>query len=237
MRRTSGMSNEHLVRFFMVKGFTTRPILNRGQCKWRFINSKQPCHVDVFAAIHLTTISNFKVTLNPGQGVQNNGSGNVILPNRKVGDKLMKWVYEERNPIVINGRKIRLFRSKNRPGRGLKETLEKTPYLEPELEEKREEKLRRLDLGLYVDKLQFGIYYRLPDASPTSSRIFSNEYEISYRNKGAGLLWFEYDHKLIRIQVCHNLPHFRVCACFTEALPAGRQDDRRDWSECRHCLL
>ncbi|KAI0748499.1 RdRP-domain-containing protein [Daedaleopsis nitida] len=144
---------------------------------------------------------NFKVTLNAGQGVSNNGSGSIILPNRKIGDKLLRWVYEDRNPILINGRKARLFRTKNRPGRGLKETLEKTPYLEPELEEKREDKLRRLDMGLHVDKLQFGVYYRRPEDPPTASRIFSNEYEISHRDKGAGLLWFEYDHKLIRIQL------------------------------------
>ena len=159
--------------------------------------------------------SNFKVTLNPGRGgVQNNGSGVLILPNRKVGDKLLKWVYEERNPVLILGRKIRLFRTKERPSRGLKETLEKTPYLDPGLEEKREEKLRKLDLGLYVDKLQFGVFYRRPQDPMTASRIFSSEFEWSHRDKGAGLMWFEYDHKLIRIQVrmdSYQSSHF-VCS-------------------------
>ncbi len=145
--------------------------------------------------------SNFKITLNPGQGSRNNGTGSLILPHRKVGDRLMKWVYEERNPVLINGRKARLFRSKSKPGRGLKEQLEKTPYLSPDVEEKREEKLRKLDLGLHVDKLQFGVFYRRPEAPMTASRIFSNEYQISHRDKGAGLLWFDYDHKVIRIQV------------------------------------
>ncbi|KAI0647398.1 RdRP-domain-containing protein [Trametes meyenii] len=145
---------------------------------------------------------NFKVTLNPGiGGVRNNGSGSLILPNRKVGDKLLKRVYEEGKPVIVNGRRMRLFRAKKMPGRGLRETLEKTPYLEPDEEEKHEEKLCKLDLGLHVDKVQFGVFYRPPDAPMTSPRIFSNEYEISHRNKGAGLLWFEYDHKLIRIQV------------------------------------
>ncbi|RPD66474.1 RdRP-domain-containing protein [Lentinus tigrinus ALCF2SS1-7] len=144
---------------------------------------------------------NFKVTLNPGQGVQNNGTGSLILPHRKVGDKLLKWVYEEHHPVLVNGRRARLFRTKNRPGRGLKEQLEKTPYLEPDVEEKREEKLRRLDLGLHVDKLQFGIFYRRPEAPMTAGRIFSNEYQVSHRDKGAGLLWFDYDHKVIRIQL------------------------------------
>ncbi|TBU35633.1 RdRP-domain-containing protein [Dichomitus squalens] len=145
---------------------------------------------------------NFKVSLNPGRGgVQNNGSGELILPNRKLGDKLLKWVYEDHNPVLVLGRKIRLFRSKDRPSRGLKETLDKTPYLDPALEEKREEKLRKLDMGLHVDKLQFGVFYRRPQDPMTASRIFSSEFEWGHRNKGAGMMWFEYDHKLIRIQL------------------------------------
>lgn len=160
-------------------------------------------------SLQLTSRRNFKVTLNPGQGAQNNGTGSIILPNRKLGEKLLKWVYDDKHPVVINTRKLRLFRTKNRPGKGLKETLEKTPYLEPELEEKREEKLHRLDIGLHVDKLQFGIYYRRPEDPPTASRMFSNEYEISHQNKGAGLLWFEYDHKLIRIQVSSHSHRLR----------------------------
>ncbi|KAI0636634.1 RdRP-domain-containing protein [Trametes polyzona] len=145
---------------------------------------------------------NFKVTLNPGAGgVQNNGSGSLILPSRKIGDRLLRRVYEEGKHIVINGRKLRLFRSKRPPGRGLRETLEKTPYLEPDEEEKREDKLRRLDMGLHVEKVQFGVFYRKPQDPMTAPRVFSNEYEISHRDKGAGLLWFEYDHRLIRIQL------------------------------------
>ncbi|KAI0822735.1 RdRP-domain-containing protein [Trametes gibbosa] len=145
---------------------------------------------------------NFKVMLNPGAGgVQNNGSGSLILPSRKIGDRLLKRVYEEGKHIVINDRKLRLFRTKKPPRRGLTDTLEKTPYLEPDEEEKREDKLRRLDLGLHVDKVQFGVFYRSPQDPMTAPRIFSSEYEVSHRDKGAGLLWFEYDHKLIRIQL------------------------------------
>ena len=137
----------------------------------------------------------------PGQGAQNGGTGSLILPNRKIGDKLLKWAYEQQNAIYVGGRKIRLYRSKQKPGRGLKEQLEKTPYLAPELEEKREEKLCKLDRGWHVDKLQFGVFYRDPNTPMSASRMFSNEYEISHRDRGAGLLWIDYDHKMIRIQV------------------------------------
>lgn len=171
------------------------PIPRRDRCEYQHTSC-----LHVRGSDHILH-SNFKITLNPGQGAQNNGTGSLILPHRKIGDKLLQWVYEERHPVFINGRKTRLFRTKNRPGKGLKEQLEKTPYLEPDVEEKREEKLRKLDLGLHVDKLQFGVFYRRPEAPMTAGRIFSNEYEVSHRDKGAGLLWFDYDHKIIRIQV------------------------------------
>ena len=81
------------------------------------------------------------------------------------------------------------------------ETLDKTPYLPPEIEEEREQILDKLNVRLYVDKLQFGVFYRKAEDSMQASRRFSNEYELSYRNKSAGLLHIEHDHKLIRIRV------------------------------------
>lgn len=84
------------------------------------------------------------------------------------------------------------------------QTLEKTPYLPPEIEEEREEKLQKLDVGLHVDKLQFGIFYRQPGDPSESSRRFSNEYELSHNNRSAGLLQIEYDHKLIRIKASNR---------------------------------
>ena len=81
------------------------------------------------------------------------------------------------------------------------QSLEKTPYLPPEIEEEREEKMQKLNVGLHVDKVQFGVFYRIPGDSPKASRRFSNEYELSHRDRSAGFLQIEYDHKLIRIQV------------------------------------
>jgi len=97
-------------------------------------------------------------------------------------------------------------------GSSLIQILEKAPYLPPEIEE-REEKLRQLNISIHVDKMQFGVLYRPADATHTSGREFSNEFEISHQAKSAGILWFEYDHKLIRIQlgdsmtqtVAHNI--------------------------------
>ncbi|KAI0718290.1 RdRP-domain-containing protein [Fomitopsis betulina] len=96
---------------------------------------------------------------------------------------------------------MRFFRGKNRPRPNLTQILEKAPYLPPDIEEEREEKLRKLDTSIHVDRIQFGIFYRPAGAAPDAGREFSNEFEISHPERGAGILWFEYDHKLIRIQM------------------------------------
>ncbi|KAH9843166.1 RdRP-domain-containing protein [Rhodofomes roseus] len=151
--------------------------------------------------------ANFQVSLNEGpNGITHNGTGILSLGSRKLGDRFLRWLHnpglhESDIDVQLNGRKIRFFRSKNRPNHGLQQILEKAPYLPPEIEEEREDKLRQLDHSIHVDKIQFGIFYRPVDAKPTEGRAFSNEFEISHREKGAGILWFEYDHKLIRIQM------------------------------------
>lgn len=158
---------------------------------------------------------NFEVTLNKHKTVEarNDGTGSLILPDRKVGNKLIRQVRDGTQKIRVNGRKIYMNISQRKPDHRIKERLEKTLYLNPEIEEELEAKLEKLDVGLHVDKLQFGVYYRRPGDSFKSSRLFSNEYEISHRNKSAGLLQFEYTHKLIRIrlgdpmteQLAHNV--------------------------------
>ncbi|THG97697.1 hypothetical protein EW026_g4356 [Hermanssonia centrifuga] len=144
---------------------------------------------------------NFKVTLNRSQGVQNDGSGLLILPSRTVAQKLLKYVYGQGKAILVKDRKIHFQKSGRKPDPRTTETLEKTPYLDPEIEEEREAKLEKLDVGLHVDKLQIGVFYRMPEDPPNASRLFSNEFEFSHRHKGAGLLHIEYDHKLIRLQL------------------------------------
>ncbi|OCH86893.1 RdRP-domain-containing protein [Obba rivulosa] len=143
--------------------------------------------------------TNFKVILNPGRGgVQNNGSGKLILPTRKVGDKLLRWLRHPDHALLLNDKKMRLFRSEQKPAHWLKTTLEKTPYLPPEIEETKETILRKLDVAFHVDKVQFGVFFRTPGAT---SRSFSSEFEVSYSDRSAGILTFEYERKLIRIML------------------------------------
>ena len=147
------------------------------------------------------SLSNFKVELNAGiTPTRNNGTGKVTFPSPKVGEKFMKLVYGKKKAIRVNGHKVAFVKTKQVNHRLAKE-LDITPYLPPELEEEREHKLAQLDIAFHVDKVQFGVFYRDPKDPPQASRRFSTEYELSHRDRGAGRIWIEYSHKLIRIQV------------------------------------
>ncbi|KAL6305270.1 RdRP-domain-containing protein [Sparassis latifolia] len=157
---------------------------------------------------------NFKVTLNPGRhGINNNGSGLLVLPSRKIGDKFLRWLHGQGNTVHIKDHKLRFFKSRNKPAYGIAHVLDKTPYLPPEIEEEREDVLRKLNVGIYVSKVQFGVFYRRKGSPDNASRAFSEEFELSHENKSAGSLSFEYDHKLIRItlgntmteEIAHNI--------------------------------
>ncbi|CCM00004.1 uncharacterized protein FIBRA_02029 [Fibroporia radiculosa] len=150
--------------------------------------------------------ANFKITLNPGHGgVQNNGTGTMTLGSRKIGDKFLRWLRGDGNSVLLHDRKIRFFRGKHKPPLALTQILDKAPYLDPEIEEEREDKLRKLEVSFHIDKIQFGVFYRREGSQRGVSREFSNEYEISHVRQGAGILWFEYDHKLIRIQMGNTM--------------------------------
>ena len=89
---------------------------------------------------------------------------------------------------------MRFFRTKERPPYWLATTLEKTPYLPPEIEETKETILRKLDVAFHVDKVQFGTYFR--EKYP-GGRSFS----VEWQKQDVAWLKFEYDHKLIQIKV------------------------------------
>lgn len=144
--------------------------------------------------------SNFEVELKQGHGLRNDGTGILTLPDRQVGQKLVKLSRQRALSIEVKGKRVFCHISGKRPMRKKTEALDKTPYLPPEIEEEREQILEKLDVRLYVDKVQFGVFYRNADDSVQASRRFSNEYELSHKDKSAGILHIEYEHKLIRIK-------------------------------------
>ena len=151
---------------------------------------------------------NFQVqlNLNPAGGVRSDGTGTLTIPSEKLGNKFLDYVYN--TPLKIDKRKLKFFRKED-PEKWLALTLEKTPYVSPDLEEERDRKLRALDSRLRVDIVQFGIFYRpnypSKDGEPLQPRAFSIEWEGNYVKNSIGWLAFEYDHKLIRITVSLNL--------------------------------
>jgi RNA-dependent RNA polymerase len=147
-----------------------------------------------------------KLNLNPAGGVRSDGTGTLTIPSEKLGHKFLEYVYN--NPLKINKKRLKFFR-KEAPEKWLSLTLEKTPYVSPDLEEERDRKLRALDGRLRVDIVQFGIFYRpnypSTDSEPLQPRAFSIEWEGNYVKNSIGWLAFEYDHKLIRITVSLDL--------------------------------
>lgn len=142
---------------------------------------------------------------------RNDGTGVLVLPDSNIGQKLLRVVRTGPHQIRMNKKKLLLVRSSRKPDFRTKERLEKTLYLNPEIEEELEDKLRKLDVGLHVDKVQFGVYYREAGDTINNSRLFSVEHEVAYRERSAGILEFEYTHKLIRIRV--GIPVVRQVPC------------------------
>jgi RNA-dependent RNA polymerase len=146
---------------------------------------------------------NFKVKLNKSKagGVGNDGSGKLFLPSHKAGQAFLDW-FRNGGSIKIRGSKLKFFCCSGKPSisRGLKMELEKAPYIDPDIDEKRESVLYTLERQLRVDEVQFGVFYHPRTTGPPQHRIFSSEWYQSYESTAAWLK-FEYDHKLIRVQV------------------------------------
>lgn len=163
--------------------------------------------IDIYFSFHNNELlsSNFKVIVNEGiSGTTHNGTGKLCLPSVTIGNKFLRIVYTRKKFITLNSRRLNFRKTDNRPPFYLLQELVKTPYMSPDLEEERERKLRLLSHSIHVDKLQFGVFYRPSTDNPKASRRYSNEYEVSFKDKSVGILWFEYDHKLIRIQVRYS---------------------------------
>ncbi|KAG2750605.1 RdRP-domain-containing protein [Suillus brevipes Sb2] len=146
---------------------------------------------------------NFRVMLEKNEcgGVRNKGSGFLRLPSKDVGVKFRRLVDGEDGITIKVGKKRLKFIPTNKyiPNDVLV-TLEKAPYVDPDIAQRRQEKIDALSSNFRIAKLQIGTFYRPQDASPSDPRAFSVEWEANLLN-GLGWLSFEYEHKLIRAKV------------------------------------
>jgi RNA-dependent RNA polymerase len=169
---------------------------------------------------------NFRVKLNPNPagGVRSDGTGTLIVSSEKLGNKLLEHLYND--PLKIDKKKVKFFRE-GVPPKGLALELEKTPYVNPDVEEARERKLRALEARLRVDIVQFGTFYRpnfpSKDGEPLHPRAFSIEWEGNYVKNSIGWLTFEYDYKLIRITVSLDLQSILSPLDLLIAVPLARK--------------
>jgi len=161
-------------------------------------------HSDDFAPVVPGRLINFRVKLKESAagGVRNDGTGQLTLPTEQTGTRFLRHVAD--TPIKIDGRKLKFWKQNRSPHQGLAMTLQKTPYVDPDIEEDHQMKVWALETKLRVDTVQFGIFYREtyppPGQKTPTPRSFSIEWERDYVNSYARLA-FEYDHKLIRITV------------------------------------
>lgn len=146
---------------------------------------------------------NFRVQLDPNVagGVGHNGQGRLTVPSVAIGNKFLSDVRAE--PIKFSGKKVHFRKLGQSPRPYIVETLAKTPFINPDVEEKHLKTLWALEEKLRIDTLQFGVFFR---PSYPGGRAFSVEWEKAYVDSGQAWLHFEYDHKLIRIRVeCASL--------------------------------
>ena len=96
------------------------------------------------------------------------------------------------------------FHSAGFPPKHTAMTLERTPYIDPDIEIEHEAILEKLHDEIRVDTVQFGVYYYSVyfPKGPAPSREFSIEWQGHYiTDSKSAWLSFRYDHKLIRIRV------------------------------------
>jgi RNA-dependent RNA polymerase len=131
-----------------------------------------------------------------------NSGGTLTIPNATTATKFLRWVKD--HPIKIGRDKLRFFASSARPGSNLIETLRKTFYTDPDIEEEHEEILRELEDRFRVEAVQIGLFHRTsyPDKGALGPRDFSIEWEKICTGSGpSGWLTFKYQHKYFQITV------------------------------------
>ncbi|RPD60068.1 RdRP-domain-containing protein [Lentinus tigrinus ALCF2SS1-7] len=147
---------------------------------------------------------NFAVHLNkPRNALPNNGTAVLTIPDQQLGERFLRAAVRSGGErIQILGKTVYIKRGQERPPKGLIERLNKTPYVDPDEEADRIRKMDVIrDLRILVDVVQFGVYFRHPRDSRTANRTFSIEHEIRREEAYVGELTYDYNHKLLRIEL------------------------------------
>lgn len=140
---------------------------------------------------------NFHVDLDmcENRGVRNKTTGVLLLCQWEIGDLFLQRVSIDL-PVRVQGKKLKFHRRNNDVSKKTSNKLailEKTRFMDPEIEEKRETVSQHLRDGFTTLRaLHLGFIL-----NEGKTKIFSSEFKLQKH----GQLWIEYEHKLFRIMV------------------------------------
>ena len=146
---------------------------------------------------------NFRIELEKStNGLPSNGTGRLIIPDRDVGQQFLKWAFSRGNAVLVLGKRLWMKEHNEPPSGTIVKRLLMTPYLDPMVEQERQDKVDTIRrVRIVLDAIQFGTYFRREGEPNTANRSFSNEFEIRRTDTFSGELMFDYDYKLFRIEV------------------------------------
>jgi RNA-dependent RNA polymerase len=161
-------------------------------------------HSEAFSPPPPKRPTNFKVRLDVSEeGIYHKTTGVLIVPEDIVYN-FLEWV--KSNPIKLDkkSRKIKFYLKGPARDR-LDRIITKTPFIDPDKEEKRRKILWDVHRDLRVNAVQLGILFRerypTDDKEGLGVRSFSIEWEHDALAKSPAYLQFVFEHKLIRIKV------------------------------------
>ncbi|KAF8660604.1 hypothetical protein AX16_001583 [Volvariella volvacea WC 439] len=143
---------------------------------------------------------NFHVALNRAEyATSNDGTGTITFATQEWGNKFLRWI--RGHPLRIAGAKIDAQQSQRTPEGSLVERLLKTAYQDPDIQEKYQNILAKLEAPLRINVLQIGVFYRERYPSDKSQQLgprsFSIEWEKEYESQSAAWLRMNYDQRRI----------------------------------------
>ncbi|KAJ3989755.1 RNA dependent RNA polymerase-domain-containing protein [Lentinula detonsa] len=177
--------------------------------KWELITElANILHKDPFKQSRPDRKLNFDVHLFSHEGgdrCTHTGTGILKVPSKKIGVQFLKHVGD--NPVRIRRKKIAFRDNHKSPPERETAMLQKAPWVDPDAEKDREWRMFELGQGpgIRVVTVQFGVLFQDRNARPGESRKYSIEWEKDYTSQGQAWLKFEYDHKLLKIEVGDRL--------------------------------
>ncbi|KAK0187095.1 RNA dependent RNA polymerase-domain-containing protein [Armillaria mellea] len=168
-------------------------------------------HSPEFRRIDNGRLFNFKVILNLNEkmGMRNDGTGMVQLPTKEIGNRFYNWA--KTTPIRIQKKKIRLGRRSELTPRDAW-ALERTPFIDPALEDEYDDKCQKLRGQICVDAVQFGVlHYPSYPTSPGAPPAL-REYSIEWESERTVWLTFDYACKAIRINLGDEMKEYTCCS-------------------------